>query len=158
MKKKAAGFSSYSFNLSLPCVRESTSPVIVRTPEEARRVLDDTAMLAQEAFTVLTLNVKYHLLDRHLISLGVADASLVHPREVFRTAIMDGAAAIILSHNHPSGDPAPSAEDIRITRQLVEAARILDIDLLDHVIVGRQEVSGRAFVSLRESGLVSFQG
>ena len=156
MKKKAAGCNTFSFNLSLPCVRETSGqPSIVRTPEEARRVLDDTATLAQEAFTVLTLNVKYHLIDRHLITLGIADSSLVHPREIFRTAILDGAAAIILSHNHPSGDPTPSAEDIRITRQLVEAGRILDIDLLDHVIVGRGDTP---FKSLRESGLVSFQG
>jgi DNA repair protein RadC len=82
-----------------------------------------------------------------------AGSGLVHPREVFRAAILDGAGAIILAHNHPSGDPTPSSEDIRITRQLVEAGKILDIEVLDHVVVGRGE---RPFLSLRESGLVSF--
>ena len=145
--------NSFSFNLSLPVVKESNSALPCRTPEEVARLLKDTANLAQEAFTVLTLDTRYRVIDRHLITLGILDASLVHPREVFRPAIMDGAGAIIVSHNHPSGDATPSAEDIRITRQLVEAGRILRIEILDHVILGRGE---RPFVSLRESGLVSF--
>ena len=143
---------SYSFNLALPVVREA-SQVCCRTPEDVARAVADTAQLAQEAFTVITLNTKYKVIDRHLITLGIADASLVHPREVFRAAIQDGASAIVLTHNHPSGDPNPSAEDIRITRQLLEAARIIDIDILDHVIIGRGE---RPYLSLRESGLVNF--
>ena len=145
--------NSFSFNLSLPVVKESNPTAPCRTPADVRRVLADTANLAQEAFTVLTLDTKYRVIDRHLITLGILDASLVHPREVFRPAIMDGAGAIIVSHNHPSGDATPSAEDIRITRQLVEAGRILRIEILDHVILGRGE---RPFVSLRESGLVAF--
>ena len=144
--------NSYSFNLALPVVREA-SQVCCRTPEDVARVVADTAQLAQEAFTVITLNTKYKVIDRHMITLGIADASLVHPREVFRTAIQDSASAIVLTHNHPSGDPNPSAEDLRITRQLLEAGRIIDIDILDHVIIGRGE---RPFISLRESGLVSF--
>ena len=147
--------NSFSFNLSLPVVREAPSTVPCRTPQDVHRVLEDTAMLAQEAFTVLSLDIRYRVLDRHLITLGTLDASLVHPREIFRAAILDGAAAIILSHNHPSGDPTPSAEDLRITRQLVEAGRILGIDVLDHVVIGRGD---RPLVSLRESGLVQFGG
>ena len=145
----------FSFTTTLPMVKETDPTAGCRTPEEAHRLLADTAQLAQEAFTVLTLNRKYRVLDRHLISLGIADASLVHPREVFRAAISDGACAIVLSHNHPSGDTTPSAEDLRITRQLVEAGKILDIEVLDHVIIGSGE---RPFLSLRESGLVSFSG
>jgi DNA repair protein RadC len=145
----------FSFTSSLPVVKEGDPAAVCRTPEDAHRLLLDTAQLAQEAFTVLTLNRKYKVIDRHLISLGIADASLVHPREVFRSAISDGASAIVLSHNHPSGDTTPSAEDLRITRQLVEAGKILDIEVLDHVIIGRGE---RPFMSLRESGLVSFSG
>ena len=148
--------NSFSFNLSLPVVKEASS-VSIRTPEDIYRQLKDTAPLAQEAFTILTLNAKYRLLDRKLITLGIADASLVHPREVFRAAIQDGAAAIVISHNHPSGDPTPSAEDIRITRQLVEAGRIIGIEVLDHVIIGRPDSTrAQAFLSLRESGLVTF--
>jgi DNA repair protein RadC len=143
---------SFSFNLSLPVVKEGSSKTC-RTPADAAGILSDTATLAQEAFTVLTLDTKHHIIDRHLITLGLLDASLVHPREVFRTAIQDGAAAILVSHNHPSGDPTPSAEDIRITRQLVEAGKVLDVQVLDHVVIGRGETP---FTSLRETGLVNF--
>ena len=145
--------NSFSMNLSLPVVKEAKPGQTCRTPEDAGKLLEDIAPLAQEAFVVLTLNTKHHVLDRHMITLGILDASLVHPREVFRVAIQDGAAAVILAHNHPSGDPTPSAEDIRITRQLVDAGKILQIEVLDHVIVGRGE---RPFVSIRESGLVNF--
>lgn len=148
----------YYVALSLPIVKEA-SVEKCRTPEDCYRVLSDTAQLAQEAFTVLTLNRKYNIINRHLVSLGIADATLVHPREIFRTAIMDGASAIVLSHNHPSGDPTPSAEDLRLTRQMVEAGKVVDIEILDHVIVGRPSPDGhssRGFISLRESGLISF--
>jgi len=144
--------------LSLPVVKEA-SVDNCRTPEDCYRIMSDTAQLAQEAFSVLTLNRKYNMINRHLVTLGIMDASLVHPREIFRAAIHDGAAAIVLSHNHPSGDPTPSAEDIRITRQLIEAGKIIHIEVLDHVIVGRTTPalpSSRPFLSLRESGLLSF--
>ena len=150
--KKHATPAAFSFNLALPMVKEGTA-ALCRTPEDAARLLADTAQLAQEAFTVVTLNTKNRVIDRHLVTLGIADASLIHPREVFRPAMLDGAAAVIVSHNHPSGDPAPSAEDIKITRQLVEAGKILDVPVLDHVVIGRGE---RPFMSLREAGLVSF--
>ena len=144
--------NSFSFNLALPVVREASSSAC-RTPEDVRRQLADLATLAQEVFVVLTLNAKYRVIDRHLVSLGLVDSCQVHGREVFRPAISDGAAAIVLAHNHPSGDPTPSAEDLHITRQLVEAGRILGIEVLDHVIIGRGE---RPQCSLRESGLVTF--
>ena len=150
--KKHTTPAAFSFNLALPMVKEGTAATC-RTPEDAARLLADTAQLAQEAFTVITLNTKNRVIDRHLVTVGLANASLAHPREVFRPALLDGAAAVIVSHNHPSGDPAPSAEDIRITRQLVEAGKILDVKILDHVIIGRGE---RPFMSLREAGLVSF--
>ena len=86
-----------------------------------------------------------------------ADASLVHPREVFRGAIRNGACSVILAHNHPSGDCTPSAEDIRITKNLVEAGKIIDIKVMDHVVIGRKtELTTVDHVSLRESGLVDF--
>jgi DNA repair protein RadC len=119
-----------------------------------RRLLADTADLAQEAFTVVSLNRKNKVIDRHLVTLGLVDASLVHAREVFRPAVADGASSVVLSHCHPSGDPSPSAEDLSLTRRLVEAGKILDIRVVDHVIVGRGE---RDFFSLRESGMVSFE-
>jgi len=150
---KTNSYRSFSFNLSLPVVREGTGDSC-RTPADVRRLLADTADLAQEAFTVITLNRRNGVIDRHLVTLGLVDSSLVHCREVFRPAISDTASAIIVSHNHPSGDPSPSAEDLSITRKLVEAGKILDIRVLDHVIVGRGD---REFFSLRESGLASFE-
>ena len=81
----------------------------------------------------------------------------MHPREVFRKAIRESSASVVLAHNHPSGDPTPSAEDVRITRQLVEAGRVIDIKVLDHVVLGRLSADrDRAYVSLREEGLVDF--
>lgn len=151
--------SSLAFRLELLTVRETVAGPLpdLRTPERVAGLLRDLQNLAQEAMTLLTLNTKYKLIDRHLVTLGIVDASLVHPREVFRRAILDNASAVILAHNHPSGDPTPSAEDIRITRQIVEAGRVLNIEVLDHVVIGRDE-PGRtnSWVSMRESGLVAF--
>ena len=150
--------------VQLPLVRE-TQGKHIRTPADAYEVCRDSAELAQEAFFVLLLNSKNALINRHLISLGFVDAALVHPREVFRAAIGEaggGASAIVLVHNHPSGRPDPSAEDLRITRQLIEAGKIIDIKVLDHVIVGRPieavgDQPGRpGYLSLRESGMVVF--
>ena len=93
---------------------------------------------------------------RHEATSGTATSSLVHPREVFREAIRAGASAVICAHNHPSGDPAPSSADIQVTRQLREASKTVDIDLLDHIIIGRRESdpAGLGFFSFREAGLL----
>ena len=110
----------------------------------------------QEAFYCVYLDRKNHPLGRHLITLGTLTGTLVTPREVFRGAIVAGAAAIVVSHNHPSGDPAPSAADITVTRMLREAAKVLDIELLDHVVVGdvKADPQGRGVYSFREAGLL----
>lgn len=109
-----------------------------------------------EKFWVLCLNRKNRLLKLVEVSSGTATAALAHPREVFRAAIRESAAAIVCVHNHPSGDPAPSAPDLQVTRQLREAARAVDIDLLDHVIVGRPECDplSRGYFSFRDAGLL----
>lgn len=139
--------------------RGGASRPIVRTPEAAVEILREEARGQDvENFWVLLLDIRYRLIrgPQH-ITRGILDASLIHPREVFREAIRTGSAALVLAHNHPSGDPSPSAEDLRITRQLVQAGKLMDIDVLDHVILGRpggEEPTG--FVSLRESGLVEF--
>jgi len=115
-----------------------------------------TAALAVEKFWVLCLNRKNRLLREHEATSGTASSSLVHPREVFREAIRHGASAVICLHNHPSGDPAPSAADIQVTRQLRDAARAVDIDLLDHVIIGRKasDPAGQGYYSFRDAGLL----
>lgn len=141
--------------LQLPLVREAPRERIT-SPSDVYRVCSDMQALAQETFHVLALNAKNNLINRVLVSMGLVDASLVHPREVFRQAVAENASGIILAHNHPSGDPTPSAEDIRITRQLVEAGKIIDIKILDHIIIGRKSDSQQGFLSLRESGLCQF--
>jgi len=112
--------------------------------------------LAVEKFWVLCLNRKNRLLRQVEITSGTATSSLAHPREVFREAIHHGATAVVCVHNHPSGDPAPSAADVQVTRQLREAARTLDIDLLDHVIVGQvtTDPRGTGYYSFREAGVI----
>lgn len=146
--------------VQLPLVKETTEDKIT-TPRDMLRVCSDLSSLAQEAFQVLTLNAKNVLINRHLITLGLVDASLVHAREVMRPALTDSASAIILVHNHPSGDPTPSAEDIRITKRLIEAGKIVDIKVLDHIIIGRciegSALNGHSFISLREDGICAFQ-
>lgn len=110
----------------------------------------------QESLWVLFLNRKNFVMGRTMITLGTATSSLAHPREVFRAAILAGATGIILAHNHPSGDPAPSAADLNITRQLREASKIIDIDLLDHVIIGDKSMDpiNKGFYSFREAGII----
>jgi DNA repair protein RadC len=90
----------------------------------------------KEEFHVVTLNTKNHVIDTHAITVGTLDASLIHPREVFRPAIKDAAASVILVHNHPSGDATPSKEDVAVTRRLESAGELLGIKVLDHIILG----------------------
>jgi DNA repair protein RadC len=106
--------------------------------------------LPQEEFRVLLLNAQHAVFREVLVTRGILDASVVHPREVFRHAVAETAAAVILVHNHPSGDPSPSAEDRQVTRQLAEAGRLLGIPVLDHVVVGDAR-----YVSFVESGLLA---
>jgi DNA repair protein RadC len=110
----------------------------------------------QEAFYCVYLDRKNHPLGRQLITLGTATSTLVSPKEVFRGAIVAGAVAIIVAHNHPSRDPSPSSADVSATRQLREASRILDIQMLDHVVCGevKADPQARGFYSFREAGLL----
>jgi len=109
-----------------------------------RRLASDSA---REEFHIVTLDTKHQVIATHQISVGTLDASLVHPREVFRAAIKDSASSIILVHNHPSGDPTPSREDRQVTRRLESCGQTLGMDVLDHIIVTQV-----ACVSLQESG------
>ncbi len=133
--------------------------VKITTPADVYRLLRHQAVtLGREMFWVLLVNAKNVLICQPVdVTAGILDASLVHPREVFREAIRSAAAAVVLAHNHPSGDPSPSAEDLKITRQLIESGRIVDIKVLDHVILGRSGTTSKdGYLSLRESGLVAF--
>ena len=95
------------------------------------------------------LDTKHRMIKEVCVSVGCLDSTIVHPREVFRPAVAEAAAAVILVHNHPSGDPAPSAEDRAVTRRLAATAEVLGVELLDHVIVARQ-----GCVSLRDAGML----
>jgi len=122
----------------------------IKDPEDVVRLLGPRLRdLAVEEFHLLALDSQSQVLREVLVTRGILDSSLVHPREVFRPAIVEAAAGIIVVHNHPSGDPTPSAEDRAVTRQLVAAGRLLDLPLYDHVIV-----AGDRWVSLAAAGLL----
>lgn len=113
-------------------------PTPIRGPADVfRRMGPRLQDVRQEEFHALLLNTRHHIVREVLVTRGILDASLVHPREVFRIAVAEGAAGIILVHNHPSGDPTPSPEDRAVTRQLGEAGRAIGIPVLDHIVVGR---------------------
>ncbi|WP_306798663.1 RadC family protein [Oceanobacillus saliphilus] len=121
---------------------------VIRSPDDgADYIMEEMRNLTQEHFVVLFLNTKNQIIHRQTIFIGSLNASIVHPREVYREAIKRSAASIIVAHNHPSGDPAPSQEDIHVTRRLVESGKLIGIELLDHIIIG-----DRKFVSLKEKG------
>jgi DNA repair protein RadC len=138
---------------SLP---HAEAPVLNRADLIAGHFEPVASGLDVEKFWVLCLNRRNRLRKRVEVSSGTATAALAHPREVFRAAIRESAAAVVCAHNHPSGDPSPSAADIQLTRQLREAAAAVDIPLLDHVIIGRRGADplGRGYYSFREAGLL----
>jgi DNA repair protein RadC len=114
------------------------------------------AGLAVEKCWVLSLNRRHRLLALQEISSGTATSSLMHPREVYRQVLRQGASATIVAHNHPSGDPSPSSADRSVTRQLAEAGRLVGVELLDHVVIGRPEFdpAGKGWFSFGEAGLI----
>ena len=117
----------------------------IRGPEDVLEHVRDLLRARREHFLVLLLNARHEMQRREVVSIGSLNASIVHPREVFLPAILHSAASVVLVHNHPSGDPEPSEEDLSITRRLVEVGDLVGIGVLDHVIVGsRGVVSFRA--------------
>ena len=136
--------------LSKRYLQKQPPPYIIHGPEDAAAYArQQLSMETKEHFCILLLNTKNHVTGWHVISIGSLTASIVHPREVFAPAIVHHAASIILVHNHPSGDPSPSREDISVTQRLVKAGKIMDIPVLDHIIIGDNR-----FISLKEKGLL----
>lgn len=128
--------------------KHSDEKYTIRSPQDAATYLmPDMTSLNQEHFVVLFLNVKNQIIHRKTIFIGSLNASIVHPREIFREAVKRSAASIICAHNHPSGVPTPSDEDIEVTRRIIEAGYIIGIDLIDHLIIGDHQ-----FISLKEKG------
>jgi DNA repair protein RadC len=110
--------------------------------------------LHKESLRVMLLDTRYHLIGRHEVSLGSVNESIAHPRDVFRPAVVASAYAVIVVHNHPSGDPSPSQSDHSLTRRLVEGAELLQIKLLDHVIIGAPAEGRQPYFSFKEAGVL----
>ncbi len=116
---------------------------LVHTPDDVSKVVKPLISDPnKEHFITLYLNTKNGILKQEIISIGSLNANVVHPREVFRTACMISASHIIVAHNHPSGDPTPSEEDMELTKNLVEAGKVLGIKVLDHIIIGHDRHYG----------------
>lgn len=121
----------------------------LRSPEDAYRYLEEMRKLKKEQFRGLYLNTRNKIIHDEIISIGTLTANLVHPREVFQPAIEYLAAGIIIAHNHPSGDPNPSQDDLKVTRQMQKVGKTMAIELLDHIIIGNKR-----YVSLKNKGLM----
>lgn len=120
---------------------------VIRSPKDAYQYLKDMQYLNHEEFIVLGLNTKNEILFRKTVFVGSLNASIVHPRETFKALIKKSCASAIVAHNHPSGNSAPSPEDIAVTKRLQEVGQVVGIELLDHLIIGQDN-----FVSLNEKG------
>lgn len=128
----------------------SKKPVKINTPLDASNLLmEEMRYYKKEVFKIIMLNIKNQVLGTENISIGNLNSSIVHPREIFIAAIKKYSAAIILAHNHPSGDPTPSIEDINVTKRIMEAGKILGIDVLDHIVIG-----DGVFVSMKQKNMI----
>ena len=139
--------AAFELGKRISSMTPETRPVIKSPEHVAQLVMEDLRNLDRETFHIVCLNTKNQVVKTEMISKGSLNSSLVHPREVFKTAISRSAAAVILVHNHPSGDPSPSPEDLKITRRLVEVGELVGIEVLDHLIIGQQ-----SYISLKEKG------
>lgn len=143
---------------SVTLVKESAKiydldTAVIRGPQDARDVIVkvlDMENLPNEHFVMLSLNTKNKVVGVHTIFVGSLNSSIVHPREIFQRALLNNSASIVVFHNHPSGDPTPSREDIEVTKRLEQAGEIIGIEVLDHIIIGDE---GR-YTSLREKGYI----
>jgi len=123
---------------------------VIRSADDVASIMEPiVSLLAEEHFYVLLLNTKNRVNGVHEVSVGSLNATIVHPREIFKAAILSNSASVILVHNHPSGDPTPSPEDRHLTEQIAKAGKVLDIPVLDHVIMG-----DRRYTSLKEKGVL----
>jgi DNA repair protein RadC len=144
-----------AFELGNRLARERLVRTSLERPELVHDLLgQEMRALQRESLRVLLLDTRLHLLRMEEIALGSLNESIAHPREIFRPALIHAAFAVVVVHNHPSGDPSPSEADHRLTRRLAEAAKILQITLLDHIIIGAPADGRRPYFSFRETGVL----
>ena len=144
-----------AFGLGQRLARESFARKKIDSPElVCDLVAAEMRMLHKESLRIILLDTRYHMLRIEEVSLGSINESIAHPRDVFRPAIIFSAYAVIVVHNHPSGDPSPSQADHSLTRRLSEAAELLQIKLLDHIIIGAPEQGRPPYFSFKEAGVL----
>jgi DNA repair protein RadC len=144
-----------AFNLGNRLARETLANQKIDSPELVNELVGgEMRMLRKEAMRVILLDTRYHLMRTEDVSIGSINESIAHPRDVFRPAVIASAYAVIVVHNHPSGDPSPSQADHNLTRRLAEAAELMQIKLLDHVIIGAQTQNGPSYFSFKEAGVL----
>ena len=141
--------AAFELSKRLESVADETQKPMVKSPEDVANIVRSQLKgKKKEHFLVLCLDTRNRLINRKPVSMGSLDTSVVHPREVFKEAISSNAASVIFAHNHPSGDPEPSKEDIELTKRLVKAGEIMGIEVLDHIIV-----CDRSYLSLKAKNL-----
>ncbi len=144
-----------AFGLGQRLARERLSQQKIDSPELVYELVgSEMRALHKESLRVILLDTRYHLIRLHEVSLGSVNESIAHPRDVFRPAVIFSAYAVIVVHNHPSGDPAPSQADHSLTRRLAEGAELLQIKLLDHIIIGSPAEERLPYFSFKEAGVL----
>lgn len=144
-----------TFELSRRLAKEVLSKLKVDSPEIVCQLMaQDLRALDRESLRVLLLDTKYQLLRIEEVSLGSLNESIAHPREIFRSAMIHSAYAMILVHNHPSGDPTPSEADKKLTRRIVEVGKLLGVELADHIIIGNLLADKESYFSFKEEELI----
>jgi DNA repair protein RadC len=144
-----------AFGLGQRLARETLSKQKIDSPELANELVGaEMRRLHKESLRVILLDTRYHLIRIEEVSIGSVNESIAHPRDVFRPAVVSSAYAMIVVHNHPSGDPSPSQTDHSLTRRLAEAAELLQIKLLDHIIIGAPSEQSAGYFSFKEAGVL----
>jgi DNA repair protein RadC len=144
-----------SLRMGAVALREERQSLTIDSPEAIADLCSEMRFLDRESLRVVLLNAKHQLIKVATVSQGSVNESLAHPREVFKPAIVLSAYSLILVHNHPSGDPSPSEADLRLTRRILDASRILQLHLIDHVIIGSAAPGRSSYFSFKEAGVIS---
>jgi DNA repair protein RadC len=143
-----------SLRMGAVTLREERQSITIDSPEIVAELCSEMRFLDRELLRVVLLNAKQHLIKVVTVSQGTVNESLAHPREIFKPVITHSAYSFVMVHNHPSGDATPSEADIRLTRRINEASRILDLKLMDHVIIGTPAPGRTPYFSFKEGGVI----